>query len=216
MNHHDDSSAIELNDCGLSSLLHHNYEEATCLFRDALYMIKQDIAHQHQQLPHMEEQAGNLQDESIVDLEFYEPCDFKDHMICKTAISIKRAAMMGSHKITSVVIYNLAITTHLWALQNGSIEKLKKALHLYKISSQTQGVHESSVAMSILNNTASIHFILGNRKEAIEILRQLWAVMTYCGKPESTSKNHYEKSWQVCQRNVVTLLMAPPSTACAA
>jgi hypothetical protein len=244
MNNRNSSSAIELNDFGLCRLLHHEYEEASVFFRDALTVIKHDMLNdqqevdeeqqeqQHSKIPRMEEQAEDLQDE-CVDIEFYEPSrtchrfrnqfgfNNENPMICKMAIGICKNDRERPHS-TSLVIYNLAITTHLWALQKGSTEKLKKALHLYKIASRAHAVQKGddmsgidvSFTMSMLNNVASIHFTMGNHKDEVEILRQLWAVMTHCGKQEST-KSH-EKIWKICQRNVLTLLMAPPSTACAA
>ncbi|KAL3942005.1 MAG: hypothetical protein SGBAC_003717 [Bacillariaceae sp.] len=225
------TSAIQLNDCGLCCLVHHKYEEAAVFFRDALAVIREDVMRQdHQQhfkIPSREEQA-RLQYECI-DLEFYEATQtnqrfrnqtgFNDPVISKTALSI-RDDEGGYTNILSALIYNLAITNHLWGLQKGSTEVLEKALRLYEIASSSyvqQGEDTSgpylSISLSILNNVASIHSVIGNHTEEVKYLHQLLSAMSYCDKSESITTG---KSWKACWSNVLTLLMPPPSTASAA
>src|SRR5210317_842461 len=134
------SSAIELNDCGVCSMIHHKYEEATGFFRSALSLMREDIQHLEEHPPSNKTpfSARVAKDDTIyenVDIEFYESSRTSETFQCKSgcqgpmrmckmavttispaSMNTSTAASRGTttKSLASAVIHNLAITTHLW------------------------------------------------------------------------------------------------------
>lgn len=232
MKNHCYSSTIQLNDSGISSLLHHKYEEATGLFHQAIEVMKEDVC----KLDQLHSEALEDMLCENVDIEFYQPSrthdkfrprsEFKDPVICKMAISVLSGALATSgnpgKSLTTIVIYNLAITTHLWALETGSTELLRKALRIYEIvyrayrtDGNVVGLTGISVVTNTLNNVASIYVAMGNHELAGTILHPLLAILTCCCTP-GLPTTKYGPSFRICWGNVVAFMVGPPTTAGAA
>lgn len=234
-------SAIRLNDSGIYRLLEHNFEEASCFFRDAVFITKAILMHpQDTSQHHCATYCHSRLDLQVdfIDLECYEKTSTNekfrnlngsdDNMLCKTAISIcnedescveqppQGAGSLNHDTIAASVTYNLAVATHLWALQEGSIEKLRMALHYYEIAYRLQNQEVSTKSsltfvMSILNNVANIYLVLGDHRISKLFLEELMAMMPLTSHSyQSTSGKGI--SWE----NILRLMMGPPTAASAA
>lgn len=228
--------AAQLNNTGVSSLLHHRYEEATEYFRHALSVMRADIHQQEQEYHAKPTYSVTVPQEDMlyesIDVEFYSPSrthdifqrrsGFQDPVICKMAINITSLATRDITKsLSSSVVFNLAVTTHLWGLHIGSTQHLQKALRLYEIVYRTHqgdqyaGSNTVNVVTTTLNNVASIHVVMGNQERANRVLQQLLAVMTYF-RVSATPAPKHGQSWKICWGNVLTLMLGSPSATGAA
>lgn len=230
-------SAVQLNDSGVRSLLHHKYEEATAFFRRALTMMKEQRAYCSKRRPSAVEQQEEMLYESIT-VEFYQlsqtgdevesKSGFQHPVVCQMALSIlpvgaASSAVRRRKSLVCAVIFNLAITTHLRGLQSGSMEHLRAALRLYEIVYRTlrgydvlTGSTTISVVTTTLNNVACIHVIMGHQEFAATFHQELLTIMMYCRTGSGEPTKRYGQSWRVCWGNILTFLLGPPSTAGAA
>lgn len=174
-----------------------------------------------------------------IDIEFYEPSRSRDELsrledpvMCKMVSSIITvSAPTGTTKKTAVaskslaiaVIYNLAITNHLWGLETGSTKLLQKALRLYEI---VYRVHQEngdvaleptaiSTIASTLNNVASIYAFVKNHELATRALRGLLPILISCSTPGEQLFSKYGQTWKICWRNIMTLIVGPPAAGAA-
>lgn len=241
-----DLTAIQLNDSGVYHMLDHKYPEAATFFRDAVFITKaistsnQEKASHHEGSPCCRHHKRLDLQLDFIDLECYYQSSthetFRnlngsdDNMICKTAISICKVQdenfvsgrpeteSMSGITIAASVTYNLAMATHLWALQEGSTEKLRMALYYYEIAYRLQEkgeITESSLNMvlSILNNVANIYLVLGHHGISMLFVEELITILPYAPKSHHfMGGNNRGITWE----NIFRIMIGPPTAASAA
>ncbi|CAJ1960306.1 unnamed protein product [Cylindrotheca closterium] len=233
-----EQSAIQLNDSGLHRLLDHKFAEAAGFFRDAVCVTKAILIHQQDGSSCLRTRLDLQLD--FLGLECYQKTSthekFRningtdDNMLCKTALSICRKDANSAAEglwtrsfhdatIAASVTYNLAIATHLWALHEGSIEKLRLALYYYEIAYGLQiqeETTESSIhsVLSILNNVANIYLVLGDHGISKLFLEELMAILPHVRHSYHSMSG--VKNQGICWENILRLMMGPPSAANAA
>ena len=207
------ASAVKLHSEGLRFFQSRNYDEAIKRFSESLLQIKEILPMRKKRTQHSsDDRIANASPALFFLLnesedgkmpEAYCHASFMNHsssFIFKCPVmldcdSTERPSCKLSESLSYIILYNLALSNHLRATENGILSeaRLKRALRLYEFAYHVQTKEQISLnnmqTMALVNNIGHIHRVLKNEEEASQCFQHLLSVIMYvvgdCGERES-------------------------------
>lgn len=209
MNSQAASSAAQLNNSGVKLFESRRYDEAVSAFSRSLAIVKQVLATCDDEIDAemSESQCGpsspvpeasplcqfskvaepavpqhlTFKEESACDADL--PFVFSQPILIPTTAT-ELTAFKHFIKMSFVLLYNLALTHHLSALEGPvSMKKLRKALSLYELAYTVQVTEDIQLTvmqtMAIVNNLGQIHVAMSNSDKADQCFQHLLSTLMY-------------------------------------
>lgn len=231
-------SSIRLNNKGLEYLERRRYEDAICVFTQALSIIlaKQgalgvaqeefntvvkDCCHDvlessedHHDYCFVEMQLQCLDSEAAVpSYVFTSPIMIPEESIQ----SADSRSMLSAVKISVILTFNLALAHHFKAIESNSMAAFAKALRLYELVHQIQMQEDMELcvlhSLALANNLGHVHLALNNTHRSKQCFEHLLATLMYFVEGGECEK---DDAMQGFFRNTIPLILKDKVVAAAA
>ena len=132
----------------------------------------------------------------------------------------KRGVISGkktSCRLAVILLYNLGVANHLWALYDDNLElrarsqMLKKAFAFYRLSCIIQVNEDVEIStiysMALLNNMAQVHRAMGNQLKAEQCLKCLLSQLVYHTHGKAVKVGNFPGVFDCFYQSITGLIM---------